>query len=451
MNRKLLGTKLKERRNELKESMDSISDEFISASTVGNIERGLPNVAEEKIQYYAEKLGLGKELFGIISDAEQKEKELEAELSKLDGVLTADFDASVKRLEELSFLTKDSKLSPHYHYLLGRCFFLKRTINGEKMLYKAQRHYNTILNLLMKSLESDEANLRAATLNELGRTFYYLRDYTKALECTEQGIEAYSATGKRQATMFYLLINKAMYLEHLNEDERALQTLEKLWEKISNSNPTKILAVLRLETFLQIHINFAKLLNKVKHYHRAIEFAEAGVNIARQNNNYDKLALLWTTIGTIYEDRNIDKAVQYYLNALSIREKVKEQNIVYALKNLGFLYIKMKRFAESQKVLEEAIEIAGRRKDEVTVLDTLMVQGACYREQHLYQEAIPSYKGALELSQKHKLLKKQYENIVNLCYCYKKTNNVEAYSYYLEKTFSLQVSMMELEDTLQIS
>lgn len=446
MNRKILGAKLKERRKSLKESMDSISDGFISASTVGNIERGLPNVAQEKIQYYVEKLGLGKELFGILSKEEKKEKAIEVELLSLDKVLTVDLDSSTKRLDELSFLKKDSRLSPLYHFLLGRCCFVKRTTNGEKMLYKAQRHYNEVLDLGMKSFDHDDANLRAATLNELGRTFYYLRNLHKALECIELGIKAYRETGKRQATMFYLLVNKAMFLEHLNEDERALQTLEELWGRISNSNATEILGVLRLETFLQIHINFAKVLNKVKHYHRALEFAEAGVNIARQNNNYDKLALLWTTIGTIYEERNMNEAVKHYLSALSIREKVKEQNIVYALKNLGFLYIKMKRYKESQRMIEEAIAIADKRKDELTILDTLMVQGVCYREQGLYQYAIPSFKKALNLAVKHKLVKKQNENIINLCYCYKKTNNIDDYNYYLEKTFELQVSMMEMKD-----
>jgi tetratricopeptide (TPR) repeat protein len=450
MNRKILGAKLKERRKELKESMDSISDEFISASTVGNIERGLPNVAVEKIQYYAEKLGLGKELFGILSEAERREKELEAELISLDEVLIADIDASMKRLEELSFLSKDSKLSPHYHFLVGRCYFAKRTqaTNKEKMMKQAEKHYKETIDLLLKALEPDDSNLYAATLNELGR-IHYTGDLKKALEYTEQGIKAFKETGKRQANIFYLFVNKAMYLERLNEDEKALQTLEELWNRISNSNPTKILEVLRLETFLQIHINFATVLNKVKHYQRALDFAEAGARIAKQNKNYDKLALLWTTIGTIHEERNIDEAVQYYLKALSIREKVKEQNIVYALKNLGFLYIKMKRYKESQKVIKEAIEIADNRKAQLTILETLMVQGACYREQELYQKAIPSYRKAFDIATKHNLVKKQYENIVALCYCYKKTNNIDNYNYYLEKTFELQVSMMEWEETHQ--
>ncbi|WP_028776286.1 helix-turn-helix domain-containing protein [Shimazuella kribbensis] len=447
MNRKLLGVKLKERRKELGESMDSISDEFISASTVGNIERGLPNVAEEKIRYYAEKIGLGSELFGILSMAEKEEKELETELSSLDEVLSADLDNSMKRLHELSFLNKDSRLSPLYHFLLGRCYFVKRTTSWEKMLYKAQWHYNEVLQLLVKTLEHDSDNLRAATLNELGRIFYYLGNLNEALNCTELGIKAYNETGKRQATMFYLLVNKAMYLERLNEDERALQTLESLWKRISNSNATNILAILRLETFLQIHINFATVLNKVKHYQKALEFAQAGAKIARQNGNYDKLALLWSTTGSILENGNIDEAVQYYLKALSIREKVKKQNIVYALKNLGFLYIKMKRYKESQKIIEEAVGIAEQRKDELTILDTLVAQGTCYREQGLFQDAIPSFKGALNLAIKHKLVKKQYENIVSLCYCYKKINNMESHQYYLEKTFDLQVSMMEWEDT----
>jgi tetratricopeptide (TPR) repeat protein len=443
MNRKILGARLKERRKEIKESMESLADEFISAATIGNIERGLPNVTEEKMEYYAKKIGMGSELFGIISEAEKKEKELEAELLYLEDIISADIDNSLQRLEgEMSFIKRDSRLSALYHYLLGRCYFVKRKKNNEVMLRKADKHYSEALRLLEKSPELSDSNLQAASLNEQGRIYYHLHDVEKALELTENGIKEFQKDGKRQENIYFLLLNKANYLEQLNRDELALKTLEELWKRVSAIDGTKVLTLIGLDAILQMYVIFAGVLTKSKHYKSALEFADEGVRIARINGKFDKLVLLWITIGEIYESMNdTTEAEDYYIKALSIREKVDDQDIFYALTSLGKLYLTKQKYKDAQPLINEAFLIAEHNKDELAMLDSLILLGNCYHEQKQYQKAINPLQKAFKLANKYKLTKKQHEVILGLCYGYKKIEDHASYMKYLEKMFELQAHM----------
>jgi tetratricopeptide (TPR) repeat protein len=443
MNRKILGARLKERRKEIKESMENLADEFISAATIGNIERGLPNVTEEKMEYYAKKIGMGSELFGIISEAEKKEKELEAELLYLEDIISADIDNSLQRLEgELSFLKRDSRLSALYHYLLGRCYFVKRKKNNEILLRKADKHYSEALHLLEKNPELNNSNLQAASLNEQGRICYHLHDIEKALEHTENGIKAFEEEGKRQENIYFLLLNKANYLEQLNRDELALKTLEELWERLSAIDGTKVLTLIGLDAILQMYVIFAGVLTKSTHYKSALEFADEGVRIARINGKFDKLVLLWITIGEIYESMNdTTEAESYYANALSIREKVDDQDIFYALTSLGKLYLAKQKYKNAHSLITEAFLIAEQNKDELAMLESLILLGNCYHEQKQYQKAINPLQKAFELANKYKLIKKQHEVILGLCYGYKKIEDHTSYMQCLEKMFELQANL----------
>jgi tetratricopeptide (TPR) repeat protein len=428
MNRKLLGARLKERRKELKESMDSISDEFISASTVGNIERGLPNVAEEKIQYYAEKLGLGKVLFGILSEAEQKEKENEAELLYLEDIISADADGSLKRLEkEFGYLKKGSRLSPLYHFLVGRCYFAKRAWNLSEQHFQRMLEYTPDI----------ESNLKSAALNDLSRICFYRNELESALRYAKEGLESFSEQGQRKEYKFYLLLNQASFLELLNKDEEALKSMESLWKYLHNQTGALVLTMLSTDTILQMYITFTIILNKAKHYKRALAFADEGVSIAKSNHSFDRLVQLWTTKGVIYYNVNqFEEAERFYLMSLAVRERVRnEERLSYPLTQVGLLYLKKKQYELVKEVIEESISISDKHNDVKSKIESFVILGDCYLEQGLYNEAISPYTQASTLSEQKNLLKKQYEITANLCYCYFKIRDKEAYADYLQRMF----------------
>jgi tetratricopeptide (TPR) repeat protein len=437
MNRKLLGARLKERRKELKESMDSISDEFISASTVGNIERGLPNVADEKIRYYAEKIGLGRELFGILSEAEKEEKENEAELLYIEDIISADPDGSLKRLEkEFSHLQKGSRLSPLYHFLVGRCYF------GKKAWDLSEQSFERMLVMIEKSTDI-HSNLKAAALNDLSRICFYRSEIESALRYAREGLESFSEEGKRKDYIFYLLLNQASFLELLDKDEEALKTMERLWTYLHTHTGAFVLTMLSTDTVLQMYITFTIILNKAKHYKRALEFADEGVSIAKSNHSFDRLVQLWTTKGVIYTNMNqLEEAERFYLMALAIREKVKnKERLVYPLTQVGLLYLKKNKYEMTKKVIEESISISDKYNDVKSKIESLVILGNCYLEQGFYKEAIPSYTQASTLSEQKSLLKKQYDITTNLCYCYFKIKNNEAYAEHLQRMFRHKIML----------
>jgi tetratricopeptide (TPR) repeat protein len=422
MNRKLLGVKLKERRKELNESRDSISDEFISASTIGNIERGLPNVAEEKIRYYAEKLGLGSELFGIISEEERIEKENEEDLLYLEDVISADAGGSLKRLEkEFGHLKRDSKLSPLYHFLVGRCYF------GKKSWNLSEQNFQKTLSMIEKTTDVD-SNLKAATLNDLSRICFYRNEIEEALKYAREGLAFFSEEGKRKDYIFYLLMNQATYLELLDKDEEALKTMEQLWKYLHSHTGALALTMLSTESILQMYITFTIILNKAKHYKRALAFADEGVSIAKSNHSFDRLVQLWTTKGVIYYNINqLEEAERFFLMALAIKERVvNKERLAYSFTQAGLLYLKKKKYKLVKEFLEESISISDKYNDTKSKIESLVILGNCYLEQGLYHEAISPYTQASALSEQKRLLKIQYEITANLCYCYFKIRNNDA-------------------------
>ena len=53
-----IGELLRKRRKELGLRLEDLADDFISPSTISNIERGITYVNEEKVRYIAEKLNV---------------------------------------------------------------------------------------------------------------------------------------------------------------------------------------------------------------------------------------------------------------------------------------------------------------------------------------------------------------------------------------------------------
>lgn len=345
-----IGSILRDKRRSLQKRIEDMVDENISRSTISNAERGLPNVTESMYIYYAEKLGLGSSLFGIIEEKAQLEEEANEELKEIENVIAVDSDDSLQKLAEIKGkyqIDKRDNLYPFYIYLLGRCAYEK------KKWKKAKAYFHESLSLFQQKPDFDKTNLKAACYNELSRVAFFENLLEDALQYTIDGLKVFDRNGERIRFQFHFLLNKGIYLEKLKQPEKALEAIERLDSTIENLPKTKsVLSIVPLEVIVEMYNMYATILTQLQLYERALDYAHQGIEIAQNSKSFDDLLILRTTLGSIYfKLGNITKTEKCFLLALKLKKKTKKEYLlVFAYSQLSQLYLMKEKFKESEKL-----------------------------------------------------------------------------------------------------
>lgn len=185
----------------------------VSISTVSNLELGNHTVKEESIVACAEVLGVAEDIFGLVSEAEQKEQWAKKELEKIEKIIHANPSEALNqlsKLNELYAIENSETLLPLTNYLWGRCYFEKRKWQqAEKFL---QETIQLIEEQFEQNKELRDSNILAACYNDLATILYSKNNIKCALSFVETGIQAVDLNGKRLYHRYFLLLNRCLYL-----------------------------------------------------------------------------------------------------------------------------------------------------------------------------------------------------------------------------------------------
>ena len=162
---------------------------------------------------------------------------------------------------------------------------------------------------------------------ELGTELYSIGDYKKSIGFFRIGLEMYP-------TQFGSRLNLSLSLEALKKYDEALEQLQIILSQTKNSE-----IVGNVYTIMgMIHI----LIDK---YEEGMEYVKLAVNMNPSNHNY-------FNIGKALDNKNkYEEAIEYYKKALEI-----DPIDIRVRSNLGYSYIKMKRFDDAinqQKISPE--------------------------------------------------------------------------------------------------
>jgi tetratricopeptide (TPR) repeat protein len=436
-----VGMILRNKRRDLGHRIEDMVDENISRSTISNAERGLPNVTESMYIYYADKLELGSSLFGIIAEKEQMEQEANDELKEIENVIAVDPDESLQKLEEIKEkhqIDKRDNLYPFYIYLLGRCAYEK------KKWKKAKTYFHEAASIFEQKQKLSQTNLHAACLNELGRVAFFENRLEDALQFTVDGLSVFQADGERPRFQFHFLLNKSIYLRRLNKPEKALKAVEALDIAVENFKDTKIvLSSVHLDTIIQMYNMYGVILTDLQLYEKGLDFAYKGLEIAQNNQLYDRILTIRTTLGTIYfKLGNMQKAIKCFIQAINLRKTIKrEYPLITAYIHLGNLYMQQHMWVEAERTLGNAIQISEKSHDIINLIDGFISLGDCYVQQEKFDLAITSYHKAEELLKTSKNNEKRCEIAVNLGFCYQKLGNKSLFEKYRNKVFQVNSEM----------
>lgn len=377
MRRDIIGSLLSKERKRLNLTQQDVADQMeLGKTTISYMERGLPTAGDERYMQYAQFLGIAEDLFGVVGEAEERERFLMLELRHIEDIVSGNPDLSMELIESLEDV--DTFFEPNIFslYLKGRIFFEKQDWDkSKKNLEKALKGLDSCSNL-------SNSNLSSICLNELGKIAFYKQDYQDALTYTEESIRVFQEDGERTEYKPNFYLNKVIYLEELGRDEEACRELEFLYEHIEHFKEN-------IAPVIQIHEQYATLLLKSGLPIKALEYAQMGLQIAHKNSQYRRLFSIWTLMGNIHlELGKLDEAKTRYRKALAFSKYVKNSpdRIGRTHLNYGKLLITTGELELAEEQVTHSVRFFQRSDaKEIYLIDALVALAYLKKEEELFE------------------------------------------------------------------
>jgi len=421
-----IGEVIRKVRKERGMRLEDLADEHISPATISNIERGVPHVSKDKVNYVLDKLGLSLDRLPEMMTSEQKKLEdIRLQLTAVESLIVADETRlAAEKLEALQ-LEDDHPFAPYYYFLKGRYFLHERKWN------RAEKALSNAIRLSDGNSQAEQMNIKANAYIDLSLVSYYQNDIEKAIHYTDQGLEVFNPEGGFKLVKYVLLRNKGIYLERMGRIVQALRIVDKVWPELKNIDQT--------ETVLSFYWLRSDLLRRSGVLDEAMKYAREGIEIARRNRVWISLFDLWTVLGTIYMDlKDWENAKSCFDVVLSLRNKFPEKELfITTYTRIGIMYMNLEEWDQAKPFLEEAIEKGEELNDVPRLTMALTAMGDFYRLQGKNREAIPYYQRVEKLANRHKLKEMEYEAWFRLSQCWKDIDE-EEFRRCTEKMFIVQ-------------
>ncbi|MFD1396521.1 helix-turn-helix domain-containing protein [Kroppenstedtia eburnea] len=392
--------------------LEDLADENISPATISNVERGVPHVGREKALYLIKKLEIDLDRVQELLQGQQLELErMEKALFRAECLQDlGDPRQALKKLAKLE-VKNSHPFASYYYYILGKCH------NRLGHWAKAER---ALFNALRLGDESD-TNIISAAYTELSLLSYYQNDLEAALKYINNGIQAFKNNRDRPQFKYIMQRNKAIYLERLGRLGEAINIVHEVWDSLGE--------IEQIETKLSFYWLRSELSQRTGVYQEAIQYAEAGLELARFNYQPSHMFDLWIVLAEVYmKQGDWEQAEECFDLALTLRGKISSSDrdkFITAYSRLGLLYMKLNRQEEAAEMLEKAIRL-GESCDDVPRLTTaLHLMGDFHLQQNKREEAAVYYRRELEMARKHHLKKKEYQALLRLAQCFENVDEQE--------------------------
>ncbi len=372
----------------------------------------------DKVYRLFEKVGISKrELPLLLKTKKQQEVDsfilLQLNLKAIETEMDCGDYAKAKRAIIQLNLPADHPYTAVTSYLRGRYHY--KTQNWTR----SHQYFVQSIQLIEQYPEILATNIKAASFYELARIAYRQNQLEQALQCVNNGLEVFEPDGERKTFKYHLSLSKAIYLEKLDHNSKAMKILE--------SHLAEIDTIILLNMYdLQ-----AKLFNKDQLYEKAIQYASNGIEIARQEKSYDRCFELWTTLGTSYNQLGqFSLAMKCFQTAASLEEKIQRKYLSAANHyQLGLLYLEEENLRLAAEELEKAMLISKRENDLQKHCESQLSYARCKLKQNLQEEAIQQLEQALQLAEKHTFRTLQRDIALELTKYYEHKNTQKHYQY----------------------
>ena len=374
MNILSVGEKIKKLRKEKNMTLKELAGDRITAAQISHIERDKSHTSYELLEYLSERLDVSIDY--LLETKEMQSKKitdnliLESEIYIKKGEL----DDAEKEIHQIIEICEEYDLSENYgkcNYLLGN-IYLKR-----KDSRKANFYFEKALFYFIKN--DDKKRIFECYMNSADIYFedgFYqvaLINYSFAKDILNQITTDEPDTYKD----LYSKISKC-YMR-MDDSEKALEYIELIGSIDNNYSPTQEVEMLVLKA--------KKLLSEGKYLDSKDYFTKA-LKIIEKEENKDKLAQVYLTVGKIYgEMGDNEKLLQYSEKVYDLKKSDSDEYMMDSLFNIIESYIDSNNFEQAKKYSKLALAAAIKTKSKYDEFRALKYYCDIYK-----------YKGETEIS-----------------------------------------------------
>lgn len=398
--RKKIGEYLKRERKRKGIKSSLLVEDGLSQSTISNIERGVLSVDISRIIRLSEKLDIDvDQMVHDLQEIDQNRENVQEQLQGIESLLAHNLSTE-KCLEMLNEIqNKHSMNTPYVFYLRGKCYIRTKQWDKAKLALRQS----------VEICESNKDNMKSASLYELSRVCYYIKEFDLALEYVDQGLFHFNDTGDRKYIRYNLYIMKVYILEAQEKFGEALSAIIKLWEFMQEIDDMRLV--------LTMYEKRALFLIKLGMFEDSVEFLLEGIEKARRNEFLDRSCELWTILSNAHlQMGKLTSAKSDIEIAIEMIENCNEKVKAYAHLTYGKVLKK-----EHPETAIEQFEIANRlaRSHKMLdyIVDSYILLGDCLMESGKLKKALKEYKNAENVITKIGNKNKELDVAWRICKC----------------------------------
>ena len=349
MNILSLGEKIKKLRKEKNMTLKELAEDRITAAQISHIERDKSHTSYELLEYLSERLDVSIDY--LLETKEMQSKKITDNLILQSEIyIKRDaLDEAEKEIHEIIEICEEYGLSENYgkcNYLLGD-IYLKRKDGATANFYFEKALFYFIKNDDKKRIFQCYMNIANIYFDE---EFYQvsLTNYYFAKDILEEINIDDPDTYKE----LYSKISKC-YMK-LNDSEKSLEFIEKIGNIDNDYSPEQEIELLVLK---------AKKLLAEGEYVKSKDYFAKALKIIEKEENKDKLAQIYLTVGSIYAEMgDNEKFLEYSEKVYDIKKNDTDEYMMNSLYNIIQSYIDADDFEMAKKYSKLALAAAIKNK-----------------------------------------------------------------------------------------
>ena len=349
MNILSLGEKIKKLRKEKNMTLKELAGDRITAAQISHIERDKSHTSYELLEYLSERLDVSIDY--LLETKEMQSKKITDNLILQSEIyIKRDaLDEAEKEIHEIIEICEEYGLSENYgkcNYLLGD-IYLKRKDGATANFYFEKALFYFIKNEDKKRIFQCYMNIANIYFDE---EFYQvsLTNYYFAKDILEEINIDDPDTYKE----LYSKISKC-YMK-LNDSEKSLEFIEKIGNIDNDYSPEQEIELLVLK---------AKKLLAEGEYVKSKDYFAKALKIIEKEENKDKLAQIYLTVGSIYAEMgDNEKFLEYSEKVYDIKKNDTDEYMMNSLYNIIQSYIDADDFEMAKKYSKLALAAAIKNK-----------------------------------------------------------------------------------------
>lgn len=349
MNILSLGEKIKKLRKEKNMTLKELAGDRITAAQISHIERDKSHTSYELLEYLSERLDVSIDY--LLETKEMQSKKITDNLILQSEIyIKRDaLDEAEKEIHEIIEICEEYGLSENYgkcNYLLGD-IYLKRKDGATANFYFEKALFYFIKNDDKKRIFQCYMNIANIYFDE---EFYQvsLTNYYFAKDILEEINIDDPDTYKE----LYSKISKC-YMK-LNDSEKSLEFIEKIGN-IDNDYSS--------EQEIELLVLKAKKLLAEGEYVKSKDYFAKALKIIEKEENKDKLAQIYLTVGSIYAEMgDNEKFLEYSEKVYDIKKNDTDEYMMNSLYNIIQSYIDADDFEMVKKYSKLALAAAIKNK-----------------------------------------------------------------------------------------